>query len=161
MQKLDVTSDRDVAALGEGTYDSVVFLNVLEHIEDDLGALERINRLLRPGGTIVVLVPQYKWLFGSFDRQVGHHRRYIKSELRDRLHATGFQLVKEKSFNAPAIFGWWINAVLLQRKTMGKVQLKIFDMLVPVFSRMEKLLPLPGISLIAVAEKKSKSLQSP
>jgi hypothetical protein len=58
-----------------------------------------------------------------------------------------------KSFNFMGIWGWWVNSCLLQKTSMDRWQLKIFDTLVPLLRLMEKLLPLPGISLIGIAER--------
>jgi glycosyltransferase involved in cell wall biosynthesis len=147
---LDVTSDADVQALGEGEYDTIVFLNVLEHIDDDEGAIRRLRKLLAPGGRMIILVPQYKWLFGEYDKQVNHKRRYNKSELEALLDGCDMSVEALRSFNMPAMLGWWLFSVVLRRKGMGKLQLKLFDMFVPFFRIVESVLPCPGISLICV-----------
>src|SRR5581483_2050025 len=66
-------------------FDTVVCLNVLEHIEDDLFALEQMNEVLVPGGKLLLLVPAHQRLYGEFDRAVGHFRRYSKHTLKERL----------------------------------------------------------------------------
>jgi glycosyltransferase involved in cell wall biosynthesis len=117
--KLDIASDEDFAELRDQSYDSVVCLNVLEHIEDDAAALRRLRTLLKPGGRLILLTPQYEWLFGSFDRHLGHHRRYQRKKLRQLLLSCGFQPEKMRNFNALAIPGWWFNACLLKRANMA------------------------------------------
>jgi hypothetical protein len=102
---------------------------------------------------LVLLVPQYQWLFGSYDRHAGHVRRYTRKDLTHKLKAAGFQPMRFKSFNFMGIWGWWVNSCLLQKTSMDRWQLKIFDTLVPLLRLMEKLLPLPGISLIGIAER--------
>ncbi|MDH5542166.1 MAG: bifunctional glycosyltransferase/class I SAM-dependent methyltransferase [Nitrospinota bacterium] len=156
--KLDLNSDEDFANLKKG-YDTIVCLNVLEHIDDDRSAVLRMFNLLDEGGKLCLLVPQYKWLYGSYDREVLHVRRYGKRQLRSLLEECGFKVTTAHGFNFPSMFGWWLNSVVLRRKRMGKVQLKIFDMLVPVFKIVEKILPLPGLSLIMIAEKPSAPTQ--
>lgn len=64
-------------------FDSVLYVDVLEHIEDDRSELARAAEHLRPGGSLVVLSPAHQWLFSEFDRAVGHFRRYSRSELLD------------------------------------------------------------------------------
>jgi len=150
---LDISQEDDFAGLGEALCDTIVCLNVLEHIEDDLGALKRMKRLLQTDGRLILLVPQYKWLFGSYDRVAGHYRRYTRKNLRTRLKAAGFHYLKFKRFNFISIPAWWINACLLKRKRMGRIQLKIFDTFVLLIKMVEWILPLPGILLICVAEK--------
>ena len=154
IKKLDLTSDSDVENVGYNICDTVVCLNVLEHIEDDVGALKRISRMLKTGGNLILLVPQYEFLFGSYDKNVGHFRRYSKKMLKKALSEAGYEISAVKNFNFLAIFGWWLNSCLLKKNTMGKIQLKIFDLLVPYISLFEKIVPLPGLSLICVAKKR-------
>jgi len=73
--RLDLGSDEDSARVSE-RYDTIVCLNVLEHIRDDESALRRMRTLLAPKGRLVLLVPQYPALYGAYDRELGHFRRY-------------------------------------------------------------------------------------
>lgn len=151
--RLDISRREDVEKLGSAICDTVVCLNVLEHIEDDVDALNNIRHLLPSGGRLVLLVPQYQWLFGSYDRHAGHVRRYTRKDLTRKLKEANFRLVRFKNFNFLAIWGWWINSCLLKRTSLGRWQLKIYDTLVPLLRLVEKILPLPGISLICIAER--------
>jgi SAM-dependent methyltransferase len=151
--RLDISCQEDVERLGGGVCDTVVCLNVLEHIEDDLTALKNMRHLLVKGGRLLLLVPQYRWLFGSYDRHAGHVRRYNRTDLTKKLEAADFRLVRYKNFNFLAIWGWWVNSCLLKRTSLGRWQLKIYDTLVPLLRLMEKALPLPGLSLICIAER--------
>lgn len=155
--KLDLNCDEDFEPL-TAKYDTVVCLNVLEHIEDDRGALERMRSLLAPGGRLVLLVPQHEWLYGSFDRLLGHYRRYTRRSLSQVLQEAGYAVHKMQHFNALPILGWWLSARILKRSQMGKMQLKIFDSLVPILRRLESAVPLPGMSLICVAEADSAAV---
>ena len=149
--KLDLNSDADFEGLGE-KYDTVVCLNVLEHIADEEAALRRIHSVLEPQGRLVLLVPQYEWLYGSYDQELGHFRRYERTDLEKKIEDSGFTIKDMKSFNSLAILGWGVNSRLMKRKNMGKVQLKLFDMMVPMLKPLEGVLPLPGLSLACVAE---------
>lgn len=155
--RLDLTRREDAEKLGESICDTVICLNVLEHIDDDEAALQNIHQMLAPGGRLVLLVPQYKWLFGSYDRHTGHVRRYTKAELTQKLKQADFRVMRFKNFNFLGILGWWVNSCLLQRTSMDRWQLKIYDTLVPLLRVMEKILPLPGISLICIAERPPSS----
>jgi len=157
--KLDLNDDLDFTALGDGVVDTIICLNVLEHIEYDVAALKRMSKLLVPGGHIILLVPQYEFLFGSFDSIVEHYRRYTKHALKKTVISSGLIPIKFINFNFLPIFGWWLNGVVLKRKQMDHWQIKIFDMLVPLLKFIERILPLPGLSLICIAEKKSTSLE--
>lgn len=150
---LDLDRDADFTALDGNGIDSVVAFNVLEHVEDDKAALARIRQLLPQGGRLILQVPQYAALFGSFDTEVGHFRRYGKHGLRSLLNEQGFDIEVMKDLNWLGIPGWYINSVLLKRRNFGKLQLKIFDTLVPLL-RLLHWLPLPGLSLFVVAKKR-------
>lgn len=151
--RLDVTSQSDCDAIGTAVVDTIVCLNVLEHIEDDVAAVARLRDLLVPGGRLILLVPQYPALYGSYDRHVEHYRRYTRAGLLEVLRAADYQVTQFRNFNFLSIPGWWLNSCVLQRREMDRWQLKLYDMLVPFMRPIERLLPLPGLSLIAVAER--------
>ncbi len=152
VEKFDLTCDADADRLRGLGHDTIVCLNVLEHIEDDGAALRRMRGILKPGGRLLLLVPQCKWLFGSYDRLVGHYRRYDPDDLRGKLEEAGFRVRRLQGFNRASTPGWWWNAVVCNRSQMGRLQLKLFDMMVPVLKKIDRWLPFPGQSLIAVAE---------
>jgi glycosyltransferase involved in cell wall biosynthesis len=133
--------------------DSIIFFNVLEHIERDDTALKKFFDLLEPSGRLLLLVPSHPWLYGSLDKHLGHHRRYGKKELKNKLEAVGFKIVSMKYFNRIGILGWFLNSKILRRKELPSFQLRIYNLLVPLL-KLEKFFPLPfGTSLLAVAEK--------
>ena len=133
--------------------DSVICFNVLEHIEQDEKPLKNIFDLLEPEGRLLLLVPSHPWLYGSLDQHLGHHRRYGKRELKNKLEAVGFKIIFLTYFNRIGILGWFLNSKILRRKRLPSFQLRIYNFLVPLL-KLEKFFPLPfGISLLAVAEK--------
>jgi glycosyltransferase involved in cell wall biosynthesis len=133
--------------------DSVICFNVLEHIEQDETALRNIFDLLEPGGRFLLLVPSHPWLYGSLDQHLGHRRRYRKKELRNKLEAMGFRVIYLRYFNRIGILGWFLNSRILRRKRLSSFQLRIYNLLVPLF-KLESLFPLPvGTSILAVGEK--------
>lgn len=148
--------DLDHAAPAEfraAPFDSVVCLNVLEHIEDDLFALQQMRDVLQPGGQLALLVPAHQFLYGAFDEAVGHFRRYGKEQLRARLQQAGFTLQSLKFFNIAATLPWFINGRLLRRPYLPNEQVTLADKLVPLL-KLERFLGPPfGISLIAIAQK--------
>ena len=153
VRKLDLDRPEDFGALAEEEVDTVVAFNVLEHIEDDKQVIERLHEALPYGGRVILQVPQYPGLFGSFDEEVDHKRRYDKIGLSALLAGAGFEVEKLKNVNWFGTFGWYVNGKLLKRRHFSRVQLKLFDMLVPVL-RLFNWLPLPGLSLFAVARKR-------
>jgi SAM-dependent methyltransferase len=145
--------DQHVPAEYAASFDSVVCLNVLEHIEDDMFALEQMNAALTPGGTLGLLVPSHRFLYGEFDRAVGHFRRYEKRELREKLQQAGFKVRELKFFSLLAMLPWFINGRLLKREYLPAGQANLANKLVPLL-KLEKLVGPPcGISLVAIAEK--------
>ncbi len=134
-------------------FDTVVCLNVLEHIEDDLFALRQMREALTVGGQLALLVPAHQFLFGAFDEAVGHFRRYSKKALRTRLQEAGFTVQSLKFFNIAATLPWFINGRLLRRAYLPNEQVNLANNLVPLL-KLEKVFGPPfGISLIAIAEK--------
>jgi SAM-dependent methyltransferase len=133
--------------------DTVVALNVIEHIADDVESFRSIRGMLEPGGRAVILVPALPQLFGSLDQELGHQRRYTRRSLRQRMEWAGFRLRRLFYFNLVGTFGWWINARLRQTARISLNQLRYFDRSVPLL-RLEDWLPLPfGQSIIAVGDR--------
>jgi SAM-dependent methyltransferase len=146
----------DIGELGTLKPDTIVCLNVLEHIEDDGAALRQMASILPAGGAIVLLVPGFPSLYGPIDRKLGHYRRYTRGSL-EKL-ANGLRIRELRYVNAVGFFGWWINA-RLGRSEQSERQIALFDRLVPLLSRIEGLLPPPfGQSILAVLEKETTSL---
>lgn len=87
--------------------DSVIAINVLEHIEDDAAALRSLANLVVPGGTIVLWVPGYQQLYGEFDRRVGHVRRYTPATVSDAVLRAGLQVEVAKPVNLLGGIAWW------------------------------------------------------
>lgn len=159
--------------LVEGQFDAVVALNVLEHIEDDDLALRQMARLLKPGGVLIVEVPQGPALFDYYDEYLRHFRRYTKSELLKKLQHTGltiqhtaaigfvpyplFYLVKKLNRTRYGIKGEKHNNI----ETMVRQQIKqtstnkVFNFLLVLESLLASFSQvMPGIRCTAVAKKK-------
>lgn len=134
------------------SFDTIVCLNVLEHITDDARSLEAMRGLLGPGGRLVLLVPALPALYGSLDRALGHERRYTPGELRKKFGGGGLRLRHLEYFNLAGIPGWWLTGRVLRREVIPAASLRWFDRLVPLF-RLERFLPWRlGQSLIAIGE---------
>ena len=130
--------------------DTVVALNVIEHIKEDVEALRCIAGMLRPGGRAIILVPAFQALYGSLDQELGHVRRYTRRSLGDRMRLAGFRVESTFYFNLVGTLGWWLNARVRKVPRIPLMQLQYFDTLVPIF-RVEDHLPLPfGQSVIAI-----------
>ncbi|PYP58005.1 MAG: hypothetical protein DMD44_09015 [Gemmatimonadetes bacterium] len=132
--------------------DTVVCLNVLEHIEQDGAALRAVRDLLQPAGRLVLLVPSLRALYGSLDEALGHFRRYVPDELRAELQGAGFRVRHLEYFNLAGVPGWWLTGRVLRRRLIPAGALRCYEALVPLF-RLERFLPWRiGQSLIAIGE---------
>jgi glycosyltransferase involved in cell wall biosynthesis len=151
-RRIDLACEEDFRAVA-GQYDTVVLVNLLEHMVDEGAALRHVHTALAPGGRAIVLVPQDPRLYGSLDAALGHQRRYTRQELRAALEAEGFAVERLLDFNRVTRPAWWVNAKLLERRHFSKVQLKIVNSLTWLFRRLEKVLPWQGVSLVAVARR--------
>lgn len=130
--------------------DTAVALNVVEHIEDDIGTLETLRRIVTKQGRVVILVPALDQLYGTLDEELGHFRRYTRTRLRTAFEKAGLAVEHLQWFNRVGTFGWWLNARVRMARRIPIDQLRTFDSLVPLL-RLERFLPLPfGQSLIAV-----------
>ncbi|MGE0406020.1 MAG: glycosyltransferase [Candidatus Korobacteraceae bacterium] len=138
-------------------FDTVVCLNVVEHVEDDLTALRNIKQVLTQDGRAIVLVPQGPSLFGSLDRVLGHYRRYRKDQLAALAREAGFHVREILEFNRSGVPAWWLNGKLLKRQTFGLMQIKVLNWMTPLFRKMDEWLPLPPLSLIAILERSAAS----
>jgi SAM-dependent methyltransferase len=135
--------------------DTVVCLNVLEHVRDDRLALRHMHRVLIQGGRAVFLLPAFESLYGPIDHNLGHFRRYSKAAWLKMAEETGFRVRRLRYFNFLGFFGWWMNSHVLRREMQSAAQIDWFDRLaVPVESRMERWIEPPvGQSIFTVLEK--------
>jgi SAM-dependent methyltransferase len=153
--KCDLQNADDFKELQSARVDSIICLNVLEHVADDGEALRNIHSVLEPGGRAVILVPQGKSLYGTLDEVLGHFRRYSETELQSRLLTAGFSVERIFGFNRITRPGWYVNGRILKRKGFGRFQLWIFDRLVWLWRRIDQLLPWKPVSLVAIALKRA------
>ena len=145
----------------EQSFDTVIFLNVLEHLADDTGALRNVFAALGNGGTAVVLVPSGPALYGTLDEVLGHCRRYTERQLVALGQAAGFHVTRVLKFNRTGVIAWWLNGKILRRKTFGMAQIRLLNSLTPLFRMLDSWLPLPPLSLIAIFRKENGSAGMP
>ena len=144
-----------------GGYDTVICLNVLEHVEGDVEALANIRRVLAADGRAIVLVPQGPWNYGSLDEVVGHVRRYTTGTLAAAADAAGLDVQHLLPFNRVGTAGWYLNGRLLRRRTIGLLQVKLLNVLTPLLRVLDPVLPLPPLSLIAVLAPRREPAAAP
>jgi SAM-dependent methyltransferase len=138
----------------KNTFDTVFALNVVEHIKDDVLALKNCKFLLKDGGTLLILVPAYQSLYCSFDRELGHYRRYTRKTLSNVFEENHFKIDHYRYFNSAGILGWIFSGKILKKKTIPEGQMGIYNKLVPVFKIFDKIfLRAIGLSVILVGKK--------
>jgi 2-polyprenyl-3-methyl-5-hydroxy-6-metoxy-1,4-benzoquinol methylase len=156
------TTSRDLveqpasAAFGRGSFDTVLYVNVLEHIEQDVDELRTAFELLRPGGAVGVFVPAMPSLYGSLDYKSGHYRRYTSNQLRAALEQAGFVDCSVRYFDPLGVVPYWLMYRLLDVQTLGSVSSTGYDrVVVPVSRALERVLARPpfGKNLVAVAHR--------
>ena len=136
------------------SFDSVVYINVLEHIQDDRTELANAIGVLRPNGHVLLFVPALAWLYSDFDKQMGHFRRYAKKDLSCLVRHVGFTLVKARYFDLAGVIPWYINFVLL-RNSISSGSVSLYDKLVvPMIRLIESAVPPPiGKNVLLIGKK--------
>jgi len=137
----------------DGSFDTVLCLNVLEYVDDPQATIESMRGCLNPGGVLVILAPQQPGLYGALDRAMGHKRRFAREQLEKLLSNRGFQIEKVYSLNKIGTPPWWVHSKLLGSVHINKLTLKIFDKTVWLWRRIDTLLPWAGLSLVLIARK--------
>jgi hypothetical protein len=119
-------------------------------------ALRNILNTLDNHGRAIILVPQGPGLYGSLDEVLGHCRRYTEQHLSHVAQQAGFQVEKILKFNRAGVLAWWLNGRVLRRTTFGLAQIRVLNLLTPVFRALDSWLPLPPLSLIAILRKEAR-----
>ena len=147
-------SDKRVGELRKFNFDSILCINVLEHIKDDVQALEHCRQLLRQRGRLILFVPALKILYGTVDRADSHYRRYTRNELTNKLRKVGFTVEKAGYANFFGIIPWFLHGKILKKSVHPPKQMVFFDKLVPFFTSWERLFAPPvGLSLLFICQK--------
>lgn len=135
--------------------DSIIYVNVLEHVPDDEAELRAVGRTLAPGGRLFIFVPAFRWLYGGFDRRVAHVRRYTRPELEAKCAAAGFKVLKSVYFDLAGVAPWWVKYRLLRSDSLEPGLVKLYDLcVVPFIKVAERIVPPPlGKNILLVAEK--------
>ncbi|WP_239345581.1 bifunctional 2-polyprenyl-6-hydroxyphenol methylase/3-demethylubiquinol 3-O-methyltransferase UbiG [Frankia sp. CiP3] len=135
--------------------DTLIMMNVLEHIEDDVAALRGLSRLVVPGGRVVLWVPAYPALYGEFDRMVGHFRRYTPATLRRPVELAGLRVERMHPVNLLGAFAWWVAVRRAGQRGVDPRLVRLYDRVVVPTSRfVEQRMRVPfGQSVLCVATR--------
>jgi SAM-dependent methyltransferase len=134
-------------------YDTIVCLNVLEHIEDDVQALRNMRSLLKPGGRLLLYVPATPRIYCRIDSGVGHYRRYELSELRSKLLRAGFRVPHARHHNILGALGWLIRGKILGRTHIGASDVGGFEFLMPFVKLQERFQSRFALSILCIGER--------
>ena len=155
--KLDMTLREDFEQLREFAPDSVVFLNVLEHLADDRAVLRSLFETVPVGCRIVVLVPYGMKLYSEFDKALGHFRRYSEWELEGKMRDAGLEVEKQFFFNKVGVFAWYVANTIGGQKALKPWQLRLYGLLTPIFRVLDSILPTSGLSTVVIGRKPQPS----
>lgn len=149
------TTSRDwLESHPERSYDSAVYVNVLEHVRDDLAELRTAHELLRPGGRLCVFVPALPRLYGSLDLRSGHYRRYTRERLARVVGEAGFEIDRLHHLDALGVVPYWLLYRVLGIGHLDRGTSGLYDrVLVPVGRFLERRPPPIGKNLVLVARR--------
>src|SRR5687768_9941462 len=119
----------DLAELASHRFDTVLCVNVLEHIADDVGALRTFRDVITPNGHVLIFVPAVQAAYGPLDAELGHHRRYTKPMLRKAFADAGIGLLVLRYTNPIGLLGWMFNAHVTRSRTHSLSQVRLFETL--------------------------------
>jgi len=129
---IDVVPGTLSAIAGMPAFDTILYLDVLEHIQMDSSELARCAGILRPGGHLIVLSPAYQWLYSPFDRAIGHFRRYNRSTL-SAVGPRDLKLVVCRYLDCAGLGASAANALFLKQSLPGRRQILFWDrFLIPI-----------------------------
>jgi len=147
--------EKDQYFFSNKKFDTLVCLNVLEHIKNDERVLRNIHKLLKVGGHLILLVPSHPFLYNLIDKSIGHYRRYEKNDLKKMITEVGFEIVSLKILNFLGSIGWFIAGRLLRNNKVSEVKIRLFNLISPLFFMLENLFEPPvGTSILVIARKK-------
>jgi len=136
-------------------FDTIIALNVIEHIKDDSLAINNCKKLLKEDGKLIVLVPAYQCLYNQMDSMLEHYRRYSQKKLKSLLKNEGMINIHSQYFNAAGILGWWLTGSFFNHKTIPEKNINLFNKLVFLFKIIDIILFYKiGLSVLVVAKNK-------
>lgn len=153
MDLVDPDFERKHASMA-ASFDSIFALNVVEHIDDHLLALKNMKYLLKPGGSVLILVPAWPFLYNKIDKGLFHFRRYTKRSLNAVMNEAGLSVGKSWMFNALGIPAWVTGGLLFRENELKKGQMNAYDKLIPIARILDGItFHQIGLSVISLARK--------
>jgi len=146
--------EKDEMAFGNMKFDTVIAINLLEHIKEDEKVIRNTRAMLSSKGRFIIIVPTHRTLMSEFDKLLEHQRRYGKGELKSKLELAGFKIIHMEFMNSISAIGWFLQFKFLHKKAMMMSSLVFADkIIIPVVKTLEKKIHFPfGLSLFVIAE---------
>ena len=150
--------DNDIEVIKKDKIDTIVCLDVLEHIENDIDMLKNFRKIIEPNGKLLVKVPACPWLYGNIDKASGHFRRYSRKMLLNNLRDAGWNPLFVSYMNIFGVLPYFIKSRITKRnsnfsRTFSPWQLSLLQMIMPILQKIDQLLGPPvGQSIVVVAE---------
>lgn len=146
--------DKNIYFFRGRKFDSLVCMNVLEHVYNDENALQNMYSLLKPRGKIILLIPAHRILFSNFDSALGHFRRYSKKEISEKLKKVGFNRISVRYLNWLGAIGWFFLLKITGWRKMPNNSVIFFNFFGRLIIWPEKFIRLPfGLSVLAIAQR--------
>ncbi|HIK13717.1 MAG TPA: class I SAM-dependent methyltransferase [Leptolyngbyaceae cyanobacterium M33_DOE_097] len=141
------------------SFDSIIYIDVLEHIKDDGWEVQKAKDVLKPGGFLVVLAPAHQWLFTPFDESIGHYRRYTKKTL-SRLIPKELHCIKLCYLDCIGLSASLANKLLLRQSTPSLNQILLWDrFMIPISRKIDPLIGFSvGKTVLGIWQKMESSL---
>lgn len=158
--KGDILDEGFVETMKQMNFDTILCFNVLEHIENDIKAIDNMQKCLRKEGYIILRVPAYNVLYSELDKNVGHFRRYNKRSLSGKILFNNLEIVELFYMDMVGFMAWFLLFKILKKKSFASEnQIGVYDkFFVPIFSKIEKIMKNPfGLTLFAVCENKENT----
>tara|TARA_B100000989_G_C19419306_1_gene417901 strand:- start:117 stop:815 length:699 start_codon:yes stop_codon:yes gene_type:complete len=153
LKKITVINDK--LNITTNTYDVILYLDVLEHIEDDEKEIYKAHKALKKGGYLVINVPAFQFLYSDFDKDVGHIKRYTKKDIRSLVSNYNFEIIKLNYYDSIGFFLSFLSKMISSNyKKNFEEKIKIWNSLIPASRILDKIfISSFGKSLIVVAKK--------
>lgn len=146
--------DPAVEGLVKYNIDTIICINTLEHLQNDLATLNNFNTILKEGN-LILLVPTFQVLYSTLDKAAGHYRRYNLKAITDKVEKCNFIVTKKMYSNFFGILGWFLNGKILKKERLSRRLLWLFNFLMPILAIVEKWIGPPiGLSLTLICRKK-------
>ncbi len=152
VRRLDPESDQDFQSIPQ-PLDTVIYMNVLERVENDTALLDRAHSVLPATGKLILIVPAVPGVFGTLDETVGNKRRYDPRELAVKLRSSGFQVDYVYHLNRAGLPTWYLHNRVMKSRHISKVFLKIFDKTTWFWRLMDRVLPWSGVTMVCIASR--------